>query len=77
MPPAYSPSASDRPDSFICCSDLYGIAAVNAAKTLGLSVPDDVSVIGFDNVDIARMSNPELTTIAQPMGRWAFRPAVC
>lgn len=63
----------DRPDSFFCCSDLYGIAAVNAAKNLGLTVPDDVSVVGFDNVDFARMSSPELTTIAQPMYQMGFQ----
>ena len=56
----------NRPDAMFCCSDVYGIAVVNAAKTLGLYVPEDLSVIGFDNVDIAKMSDPPLTTVSQP-----------
>lgn len=63
----------DRPDALFCCSDVFGIAAVNAAKSLGLKVPGDISVIGFDNVDIARMCDPELTTIAQPLEQMGFQ----
>jgi LacI family repressor for deo operon, udp, cdd, tsx, nupC, and nupG len=63
----------NRPDALFCCSDVYGIATVNAAKVLGLRVPEDLSVIGFDNVDIARMSHPALTTIAQPMLQMGYQ----
>ncbi len=55
-----------RPDAIFATSDVYGIAAVNAARKLGLKVPDDVSVIGFDNIDLSIMCIPELTTIEQP-----------
>lgn len=66
-------SLQDRPDALFCCSDVYGIAAVNAAKSLGLRVPEDVSVIGFDNVEIAQMSNPPLTTIDQPKMQMGYQ----
>lgn len=56
----------DRPDAIFACSDVYGIAIVNAAKTLGLRIPEDLSVIGFDNTEISLMSDPPLTTIDQP-----------
>jgi len=41
-------------------------AAINAAHSLGLRVPEDVCVIGFDNVEASRMTMPAITTIAQP-----------
>lgn len=54
------------PDAFFCASDVYAAAAMNAAVKSGYRVPDDVSVIGFDNVELARMTIPPLTTVNQP-----------
>ena len=45
---------------------MIAIGAIKAIQALGLSVPDDVSVIGFDDVPIAQMCIPPLTTLAQP-----------
>lgn len=59
-------SKEDRPDAFFCVSDVYAAAVINAAKTFDLSVPDDVSVVGFDNIDIASMTIPSITTVSQP-----------
>ena len=56
----------DRPDAFFCVSDVYAAAAIHAAKKLGISVPRDMAVIGFDNIDIATMTVPMITTVAQP-----------
>lgn len=56
----------NRPDAFFCISDVFAAAAINAAKSLGLSVPKDVSVIGFDNIDISTMTMPTITTVSQP-----------
>lgn len=56
----------NRPDAMFACSDVFGIAIVNAAKKLGLRVPEDLSVVGFDNIDVSLMSDPPLTTIDQP-----------
>jgi len=54
------------PDALFACSDVLAAAAVNAAHSLGLRVPEDISVIGFDNVETSRMTLPAITTIAQP-----------
>lgn len=62
-----------RPDAIFACSDIYGIAALNAALQLGLRVPEDVSIISFDNTSIAGMTTPSLTTVAQPIAQLGAR----
>ncbi len=57
----------DRPDAIFACSDIYGMAAINAAHQLGIKVPEELSVVGFDNTSIASMTEPSLTTVAQPI----------
>lgn len=59
-------SLPDRPDAVFACSDVFALAVVNAAGKLGLKVPDDLSVIGFDNVYLSAMCDPAITTIEQP-----------
>jgi LacI family transcriptional regulator len=64
----------DRPTAIFCCNDLLAIGTLQAAKQLGLKVPSDLSVIGFDNTILASVTDPPLTTVAQPterMGRMA------
>ncbi|MNC64845.1 Catabolite control protein A [compost metagenome] len=43
------------------------IALISVAAKHGISVPDQISVIGYDNLKLAKMSNPPLTTVAQPL----------
>jgi LacI family transcriptional regulator len=55
-------------------NDIIGFGAVRAIIEAGLSVPDDISIVGFDNVDLAAVIHPPLTTVHQPkyeMGRAA------
>ena len=59
-------NAGPTPDAFFTCSDVYGAATINAAQQLGIRVPKDLSVIGFDNIETSRMTLPAITTIAQP-----------
>ncbi|WMC91124.1 LacI family DNA-binding transcriptional regulator [Kineothrix sp. MB12-C1] len=59
-------SLTDRPDAIFACSDVFAVSAINAAKQLGLRVPEDVSVVGFDNIELSTMSRPTITTIEQP-----------
>jgi DNA-binding LacI/PurR family transcriptional regulator len=56
------------PTAIFCCSDLMAIGAYDAARTLGLRVPQDVSVVGFDDIPEASWATPPLTTVRQPIG---------
>ncbi|MGW4128062.1 LacI family DNA-binding transcriptional regulator [Amycolatopsis japonica] len=56
-----------RPTALLCMSDLLALAAISAARHLGLSVPGDLSVVGFDDVPPARWSEPPLTTVRQDL----------
>ena len=56
----------DRPTAICCFSDEIALGAMARLRENGFSIPDDVSVIGFDDIEFARYSNPSLTTIAQP-----------
>ncbi|HEV7815765.1 MAG TPA: LacI family DNA-binding transcriptional regulator [Janthinobacterium sp.] len=61
-----------RPDALFCCNDLMAIGALRAAAELGLDVPGQLAVVGFDDIDLARFVHPALTSVAQntrAMGR--------
>lgn len=51
----------------ICGSDLMALGAVRAARSRGLQVPDDLSVVGFDDSPLIAFTDPPLTTIRQPV----------
>jgi len=55
----------ERPDALFCCNDLMAIGALRAAAELGLSVPEQLAVVGFDDIDLARFVHPPLTSVAQ------------
>lgn len=64
----------NRPTALYCENDIMAIAVLNELHKRGLSVPDDMAVIGHDGLDICTMRHPNITTIAQPryeMGRLA------
>jgi LacI family transcriptional regulator len=56
----------NRPSAVFASNDLMAIGAICAAAAAGLVVPDDISIIGFDDIALAAYSNPPLSTIAQP-----------
>ncbi|MDF2568402.1 MAG: transcriptional regulator, LacI family [Sporomusa sp.] len=57
---------NERPDAVFAASDPKAIGAIQAIVDAGLAVPDDISVMGFDDSDPAHMAIPRLTTVAQP-----------
>lgn len=60
---------SEPPDAIFCADDLSAIGALDAARyEFGLRIPDDLSVIGFDDIPMAAWSSFSLTTIRQPFG---------
>lgn len=63
----------DRPTAVFATSDFTAIEVMEAADAVGLDIPADLSIVGFDDIAIAGMSRISLTTIAQPMGELADR----
>ncbi len=63
--------------ALVAFNDMSAIGAIRALKDLGLSVPDDVSVIGFDDINLAAFNNPRLTTIRQPLSNMGRIAAQC
>ncbi|MEH7383637.1 LacI family DNA-binding transcriptional regulator [Bacillus sp. JJ1533] len=59
--------SEEKPTAVFAVSDTLAIGALKAINGCGLHVPDDVAIVGFDNISFANMTNPTLTTISQPM----------
>jgi LacI family transcriptional regulator len=54
------------PDAIFCANDMMAIGALDVARELGLRVPEDLAVVGFDDVDAATIVTPALTTVRNP-----------
>ncbi|MGW5462771.1 LacI family DNA-binding transcriptional regulator [Streptomyces sp. NPDC003996] len=65
----------DRPTAIFAGSDLQALGVLEAARVLGLSVPGQLSVVGYDDVPPAQWSSPPLTTVQQPLQRMAEEAA--
>jgi LacI family xylobiose transport system transcriptional regulator len=69
-------SQSPRPTGIVCGNDLQALGVYEAARRAGLRIPEDLSVVGFDDIAVARWCAPPLTTVRQPfaeMGETAAR----
>jgi LacI family transcriptional regulator len=55
-----------RPSAIVCSNDLSAMGALRAIRDSGLSVPEDYSLIGFDDIELASLTHPTLTTIRIP-----------
>ncbi|MGP1458611.1 MAG: LacI family DNA-binding transcriptional regulator [Treponema sp.] len=64
---AHFQNLPEQPEAVFACNDMMAIGFIHAAAANGVSVPGDVSVIGFDNTELAAVISPNLTTIAQPI----------
>lgn len=56
----------DRPTAIFCGNDDMALGCLHEARRMGLKVPDDLSVMGFDDIQFAEVSDPPLTTVSQP-----------
>jgi DNA-binding LacI/PurR family transcriptional regulator len=68
--------ATDSPTAILAMSDIFALGALDGAMEVGVSVPSELSVVGFDDSPAARHATPPLTTVAQPheeKGRLAAR----
>ncbi len=62
----FSTNTTNRPTAIFASSDTAAFGAIKALYHLGLRVPDDASVVGFDDLPFAEMATPSLTTVSQP-----------
>lgn len=53
----------DKPDAVVCYNDMVAIGFMGAARTMGVSIPGDMSVVGIDNIPFGRFTSPALTTV--------------
>ena len=60
-------SLSDRPTAIFASSDLHAMGVYEAARSLGIAIPADLSVVGYDDLRIAQWAGPPLTTIRVPI----------
>src|SRR5262249_12836164 len=60
-------SGTSRPTAIFCFNDEMAMGVLDYARRNGVRVPQDLSVVGFDDIRFARYTEPALTTIAQPM----------
>jgi DNA-binding LacI/PurR family transcriptional regulator len=56
-----------RPTAILAMSDVMAVGVLWAARDVGLRLPEDLSIVGFDDLDVAPHSNPPLTTVHQPI----------
>ncbi len=64
-------SLTEPPTAIFAGSDLQALGVIRAASRLGFDVPGDLSVVGYDDIPVARLATPALTTIHQPLRRMA------
>lgn len=68
-------TADDRPTVVMCSNDVLAVGALQKAREMGLDVPGDVSVTGFDDIELARITTPAITTVHVPHRRMGERAA--
>jgi LacI family transcriptional regulator len=56
----------NRPEGIITVSDMLAMEAIRASLTIGVSIPEDLKIIGFDDINFASTYSPSITTVAQP-----------
>lgn len=56
-------AGAGRPTAFLCCSDFYALKVIYTLSTMGYRIPEDISVIGMDDINMAKLVYPGLTTM--------------
>lgn len=62
---------ADRPEAIVCADDLIALGALRGCRRLGISVPGDMQITGFDNIVFSEHVSPSLTTVDQPTDQMA------
>ena len=69
----------DKPTAVVCCADAVAIGLIDGFSNLNIKVPDEISVVGFDDIMLSKLITPKLTTIAQnkqEIGRLAVKTLI-
>ncbi len=64
-----------RPSAIVCSSDVLAAGAILGSRKLGIKIPDDVSITGFDDMELASQIDPPLTTVSLPIPAMSLRAA--
>jgi LacI family transcriptional regulator len=72
---ALETTGARRPTAFMCANDLMALGVVQYCRDHGFAIPDDVSVVGFDDIPLASLLVPALTTVRQPAAELGRRAA--
>jgi LacI family transcriptional regulator len=64
-------AADPRPTAIFAANDLVAFGALDAARRVGIRVPDELSIVGFDDIDMAGWEGFNLTTVRQPLAEMA------
>ncbi|WP_345383980.1 LacI family DNA-binding transcriptional regulator [Pseudonocardia yuanmonensis] len=67
--------ADKQPTALLCANDLMAIGAMECLKARGLRVPEDISVVGFDDLPMSALLTPRLTSVRQPAHEMGYRAA--
>lgn len=70
-------TAAARPTAVFACNDLMAMGALRAVHEQGLSVPQDVALVGYDDIELASYTQPALATVAQPVRLMAKEALAC
>ena len=68
--------AQEKPTAVFCGNDVLAVGALRQARDMGIRVPDDVSIIGFDDIELAQIAYPPLTTVHVPHREMGQRAAI-
>ncbi|MBG0787289.1 MAG: LacI family DNA-binding transcriptional regulator [Anaerolineaceae bacterium] len=65
-------SNQEKPNAIFASCDLFAVSTIRAAKKFNISIPQELSIVGFDNIDITNMIVPSISTIKQPSFQMGF-----
>lgn len=71
------PVGTPRPSAILCANDVLAIGALKRARAMGVRVPEDVSITGFDDIELAQVADPALTTVHVPHREMGQAAALC
>lgn len=67
--------SEDRPNAIFCSADVFAASVIKAANRFSIRIPEELGVVGFDNIDLAAVTIPGITTINQPSFQTGFTAA--